>query len=163
MRFKEEIYATGKQCFKGLIAAFVVVGTLLATHDILWDWICIAASFLFYGAGNVLLFIFPVLPATCLILTGFVLWLSCLCMKLSHMNKLTKTFWCKAVRTHFVALLILIVAFISWMSISNSGETLLKGAGMIGFFVSVSCTMLITMCYQDQQIKPEDVVEDATQ
>lgn len=161
MRFKEEIYATGKQCFMGILAVFIATGILITVHDVLWDWMCIAASFLYNGAGNVLHFIFPILPATCLVLTGFILWLSCLSIKLSNMNKLTKDFWHRAVIAHFAALLTLVATFIAWMTISNSGETLLKGAGVIGLIASAFCTMLITMCYDDQQIKPENEKTEA--
>lgn len=163
MRFKKEIYATGKQCFIGILAAFIVAGIFLALHDVLWEWVCIAASFLFNCAGDVLHFIFPILPATCLVLTGFIFWLSCLTVKLSNMNKLTKTFWLRAVLTHFASLLILVGAFIAWITISNSGETLLKGVGTIGLIASAFCSMLISMCYDDQNIKPENSQEEAPQ
>ena len=163
MRFEEDIYAAGKQCFKGILVTFIVAGTFVAIHDVLWDWVCIAAIFLFSGARDVLHFIFPILPATCLVLTGFILWLSCLSMKLSNMNKLTKDFWHRALNIHFAALLTLATTFTAWMTTSNSGETLLKGAGVIGMIASVWCTLPITMCYDDQQVKPENVVDETSQ
>lgn len=160
MRFKEDIYITAKQCLKGVLLAFIAVGAFIALHQIIWDWICASASFIFYGAGDVLVFIFPVLPATCFVLIGFIVWLSCLTQKLSNMNKLTIDFWIKARNTHIASLLLLIGVFSAWLSISNSGPTMLKGAAIIGFLISIMATMIIACAYDDQKTKPEDKLDE---
>lgn len=159
MRFKEDVYAAGKQCLMGILLVFIAVAAFIALHQIIWYWICISASFLFDGAGDVLVFIFPILPATCFVLIGFILWLSCLTQKLANMNKLTKDFWFKAFLTHLASLLLLVVIFSAWMSISNSGQTMLKGAGIIGLIASVMTMMVIGMAYDDQERKPEKIKE----
>jgi hypothetical protein len=155
MRFEEDVYAAGKQCLKGVLLAFIAAGVFLATYKIMWEWFCISVIFLLKSCGDVLVFIFPILPATCFILMGFIFWLSCLTIKLSNMNKLTKSFWLNAVKAHVSSLLLLIVLFIAWMSISNSGETTLKGAAIIGLIASLMATMVIAMAYDDQEHKPK--------
>jgi len=159
MKFREEIYATGIQCLRGVLLFSLAVAVFIAVHQILWDWICISAKFIFYGTGDLLVFMFPILPALCFILMAFIIWLGCLTAKLSNMNKLEKEFWKKSMIAHVASLLLLIFFFSAWLSISNSGETMLKGVGWFGLVVSILCTMVIAMAYDEQMIKPENCKE----